>query len=243
MQQTNLSTPLLAMKNNLPDMTVSLTEEDQLALLKDSIDLRFTESADNEFSQFKKSNALKQFNHYKKNKYANIQPKVSDLDAELLQEQKKTKQSLRYMCCVVICLSLFTPFLDLFPANSTVSGIDLIAMLVGLYDQPIANLGSIIFVTAYPLLLLIYASLIAFLPRKLHISKIDKARARLWSLTATGGIFYFFAALILFSINENINSGISAIGFGYYLSMAAIFAYHFLTQFAERTAQSLQFDS
>lgn len=231
------------MKNHLSDVTVSLTEEDQLALLKDSIDLRFTSTADNEFAQFRRSNALKQFQLYSKADLNNVQLQASDLDLELLLEQKKTKRSLRYMCCAVICLALFTPFLNLTGSEQIVSGLELITMLIGIYDQPIANFGSIIIVTAYPVLLLTYATLIAFFPGSIHFKKIELARTRLWGLTATAGIVYFFAALIFYSLNDNINNGVSAVGFGYYLSMAAIFAYHFLTQFAERTTHSLQFNS
>ena len=231
------------MKNHTIEMSISLTEEDQLALLKDSIDLRFTRAIDNEFAHFKKANALKQFKQYPNKSYSML-PEVNDLDQDLLQEQQKTMRNLRYLCSAIICLALLAPFLNLADTGRSLSGVELISMVVGLYNRPVGNVSPILFVTAYPILLAIYAVLIAFLPKRLSAEKVEKIRGRLWNLTAAGGILYFFTALILFSmVVDNIYNGSSAIGSGYYLSMTAIFTYHFLSRFTERTTEVLQSNS
>lgn len=227
------------MKKNVTPPPTQLTVEDQLALLKDSIDLRFVKKESNEFAPISQYNPTLQL-EFGKQSNALSQNKAllahSTQNIEHLLEQIKTKRHIRYISCVVIWISLFTPFLNMGGANETVFGFNLISTIVEFIKQPAATLNWGIFVAIYPTMLLIYAAMLAFLPMRLNL---DKTRMRLWSVTASSGILFFFAALILFAAESDINDAISTIGFGYYLSMAAIFAYHFLTQWADRTVDEL----
>ena len=82
------------MNNNLPDITISLTEEDQLALLKDSIDLRFVNEKDNEFAKFNQFNTLKNGEIRDRIRRISLPPiHARDLDLDLLLELKNTERN------------------------------------------------------------------------------------------------------------------------------------------------------
>ncbi|MFK7803034.1 MAG: hypothetical protein AB8G95_15485 [Anaerolineae bacterium] len=229
-------------KNSHPSAKL-LTVEDQLTLLKDSIDLRFTHKEDNEFAQLSKADLRGQFEINEKIQLApsmlaiglageSMRLSTNEIlpQHDYLKEQLKNKRSIRYICCMVIWMSLFTPFLNIGSGSDALLGHNLISALLGLFKHPSATNGQVIFVAIYPLLLILYASTLALFPNNLNFKK---ARMWLWSLSAGSGIFYFFAALTLFTAGGLGNQGLSTIGFGYYLSMVAIFAYHFLNQLIE----------
>lgn len=230
------------MNNNLSKPTYLLTIDDQLTLLKDSIDLRFNHKNNNEFASLGQGDPLKkfEFSDTKKREYPLFRPdaitfKNDTRELDELLERIKTKRHIRYISCVVILFSLFTPFLNIMVgAGDTILGLSLVSTFVELAKQPslITKSGSDLFVALYPALLVIYAGSLAFLPNGINKTK---ARTRFWSITAGSGIFFFFVALTLFTAESNLHNAISTIGYGYYLSMAAIFAYHFLTQFAEQS--------
>ncbi|MFT5196562.1 MAG: hypothetical protein ACI85U_003598 [Candidatus Promineifilaceae bacterium] len=209
------------------------TEEDQLTLLKNSVDLRFTSSENNKIT----ADTSRQSEFYnKKPKPITLKHIFKKLELEELQleEQKKVKRNIRYICCVTIWVSLFTPFLNLIGVDNSILGFSLIPCFLGLFSQSFTTSSWIIPVVAYPLILFVYAGFLAFAPAKLRSQQLS---TRSWCLTTGSGILYFFAALILFAADNNIDNAISTIGFGYYLSMATIFAYYFLTQFADRQSQ------
>ena len=216
-------------------LPTSLSHEDQLELLKDSIDLRFSSPEINEFAPMKGANTPYMPRSYQSNK--NEHERLPIFAAEMTfndaQEYDNFKRQLRYICSGVILLGLFTPFINIVSATETFTGIQLMAGLGQAFGLNLLPAALVIGVAIFPIMLCLYAAVIAINPIALVFN--ENLLNQLWSVTATSGILYFFAAFMFINLEGQTTQTITnTIGFGYYVTMITIFTYHFLTQWADQ---------
>ncbi|MEM9775561.1 MAG: hypothetical protein AAF902_13350 [Chloroflexota bacterium] len=217
-------------------LPASLSHEDQLELLKDSIDLRFSSPEINEFAPLKGSDTPYVPRSFKSNKsgHERLPFFAADMAFSNMIEYDNFKRQLRYVCSCVILLGLFTPFINIVSANETFSGVQLTAGLWQAFGLNLLPAIIVIGVAIFPVMLFLYAAAIAIVPRTIALD--DNLLTKLWSITATSGILYFFAAFMFINLEgQTVYTLTNTIGFGYYVTMITIFTYHFLTQLADQT--------
>ncbi|MEM8859259.1 MAG: hypothetical protein AAGD96_13110 [Chloroflexota bacterium] len=217
-------------------LSSNLTQEDQLELLKDSIDLRFSSPEINEFSALQGEDTP-----YKPRSARTSNPNTerlpifaADMTFNHTQEYYAFKRQLRYICSGVILLALLSPYLTLLDGPHSLNGIQIMTGLLNVFTLTFSSAIWLIGVAIFPIMLCIYAGALAIMPKRIWQSQT--ALTKLWSITATSGILYFFAAFVFSTLETNGGQTFTnTIGIGYYIAMATIFAYHFLTQLADQT--------
>lgn len=221
-------------------LSSSLSHEDQLELLKDSIDLRFTSPEINEFAPVQGETAPYIPRPYKPRPYkANRQdhkrlPIVTTLTTfSGVAEYVSFKRQLRYICTAIILIGVFTPFINIVSAAETFTGIELMSGLWEIFELNLLPAALVTGVAIFPIMLCLYSAAIIINPFALIFSK--NFLKQLWSITATSGILYFFAAFMFITLEGQTTQTLTnTIGVGYYVTMITIFVYHFLAQWADQ---------
>ena len=202
-------------------VTNTLSEKDQLDLLKDSIDIRFANAESNEFAPISQFDP-KQLKIYTPDSI--FSPAARLALVEDLEESAMTQKSVRQLCGITMLVSLFASYLLATEPLVSYSGIKLLSALSAIVTGILpADPGDMLMVV-FPAVLSVYGALLTLWPNRYnHYQKYLRLG---WHVVAWSGILHFFTAIFFHGPTG------AVAGFGYYLGMTAVFAYYYLAQFS-----------
>ena len=200
-----------------------LSEQDQLDLLKDSIELRFTNASINEFSSISK------FDPSRLNKFEPAQGQPENHFNQLafadFNDKEVMHKNIRQLCGISMLVSLFIPFVQISQPQESITGLDLIASLLGITLKQFSAESWAILMAIFPLTLTVYAGILITSPA--HWAKLSKFLNVAWPITICTGILHFFVTHFVF-----LESSVIA-GVGYYVAMVALISFYYLGQLAD----------